>query len=181
MSGGWAGGQLARRSGCDCLGEIRYLDAASSTERGRPYVLRNAICIHEEDTGVAWRHTDIGAGTNEVRRARRLVVSSFATAGNYEYGFFWYFFLDGTIECEVKLTGIVSTEAVAGDRPLTYATRVSEHLAPPTTSTSSTPGLIFDVGGPCNSVFEVDVATDASRGGQRAGRDLQRPSHGARK
>jgi primary-amine oxidase len=146
--------------GCDCLGEIRYLDAAFATERGRPYRVRNAVCIHEEDTGVAWRHTDIGAGTNEVRRGRRLVISSFATAGNYDYGFFWYFFLDGTIEFEVKLTGIVSTEAVAGDRPLTHATRVSAYLAAPNHQHIFNARLHFDVDGPCNSVFEVDAVTD---------------------
>jgi primary-amine oxidase len=155
--------------GCDCLGEIRYLDAAFATERGRPYRVRNAVCIHEEDTGVAWRHTDIGAGTNEVRRGRRLVVSSFATAGNYDYGFFWYFFLDGTIECEVKLTGIVSTEAVAEDRPLTHATRVSEHLAAPNHQHIFNARLHFEVDGPCNSVFEVDVVTDEAGEGNELG------------
>jgi primary-amine oxidase len=155
--------------GCDCLGEIRYLDAAFATERGRPYRVRNAVCIHEEDTGVAWRHTDIGAGTNEVRRGRRLVVSSFATAGNYDYGFFWYFFLDGSIECEVKLTGIVSTEAVADGRPLTHATRVSEHLAAPNHQHIFNARLHFDVDGPCNSVCEVDVVTDEAGEGNELG------------
>jgi primary-amine oxidase len=155
--------------GCDCLGEIRYLDAAFATERGRPYQVRNAVCIHEEDTGVIWRHTDIGAGTNEVRRGRRLVVSSFATAGNYDYGFFWYFFLDGTIECEVKLTGIVSTEAIGGDPPPTHATRVSEHLAAPNHQHIFNARLHFDVDGPCNSVFEVDAVTDEAGVGNELG------------
>ena len=147
----------------------RYLDAAFATERGRPYRVRNAVCIHEEDSGVARRHTDIGAGTNEVRRGRRLVVSSFATAGNYDYGFFWYFFLDGTIECEVKLTGIVSTEAVAEDRPLTHATRVSEHLAAPNHQHIFNARLHFEVDGPCNSVFEVDAVTDEAAEGNEWG------------
>jgi primary-amine oxidase len=148
--------------GCDCLGEIRYLDAAFATERGVPYKVRNAVCIHEEDTGVAWRHTDIGAGTNEVRRGRRLVVSSFATAGNYDYGFFWYFFLDGSIECEIKLTGIVSTEVAPPGDPLTHATRVSEHLAAPNHQHIFNARLHFNVEGPVNSIYEVDVVTDDS-------------------
>ena len=158
----WGLGKAANSltQGCDCLGEIRYLDAAFATERGRPYLVRNAVCIHEEDSGVAWRHTDIGAGTNEVRRGRRLVVSSFATAGNYDYGFFWYFHLDGTIECEVKLTGIVSTEAIADDRPLIHATRVSQYLAAPNHQHLFNARLHFDVEGPRNSIFEVDVVTD---------------------
>ena len=41
----------------------------------------------------------------QVRRGRRLVISSICTIANYEYGFYWYFGLDGTIQHEVKLTG----------------------------------------------------------------------------
>ena len=44
----------------------------------------------------------------QVRRSRRLVISSIATTGNYEYGYFWYFQQDGAIHFEVKLTGIIA-------------------------------------------------------------------------
>ena len=54
------------------------------------------------------------AGSNEVRRNRRLVVSFFTTVGNYDYGFYWYLYLDGTIEFEAKATGIVFTAALPG-------------------------------------------------------------------
>ena len=37
--------------GCDCLGEIRYLDAVVNDDQGQPQRIANAICIHEEDTG----------------------------------------------------------------------------------------------------------------------------------
>ena len=50
----------------------------------------------------------------EVRRSRRLVVSSISTLGNYDYGFYWYFYLDGTIQHEIKLTGMVAASAVVG-------------------------------------------------------------------
>ena len=53
-----------------------------------------------------WRHADWRSELVHVRRSRRLVVSSWANVGNYDYGFFWYFYLDGTIEAEVKLTGV---------------------------------------------------------------------------
>ena len=98
--------------GCDCLGEIRYLDAWVSDSRGRPAVIRNAICIHEEDVGILWKHHDDRSGRTDVARARRLVVSCIATVGNYEYGFFWYFGQDGSIEFEGKLTGIVHTAGI---------------------------------------------------------------------
>ena len=52
-----------------------------------------------------WRHIEWRDGSGEVRRSRRLVISSFSAIGNYDYGFFWYLYQDGTIEFEVKLTG----------------------------------------------------------------------------
>ena len=75
--------------GCDCLGEIYYLDAHKLAFDGSVETIENAICIHEEDYGVQWKHNDsTQMGYNEVRRSRRLVVSSFATIGNYDYGYF---------------------------------------------------------------------------------------------
>ena len=94
--------------GCDCLGEIHYFDSHKLSFDGSVETIKNAICLHEEDYGIQWKHShSIGEGFNEVRRSRRLVVSSFSTVGNYDYGIFWYFYLDGTIELEMKLTGIV--------------------------------------------------------------------------
>ena len=106
-AGEWGLGRMANSLvlGCDCLGEIHYLDAVGCTEKGKPFVLQNAICIHEEDYGILWKHVDMHTGRTEVRRSRRLVVSSISTVGNYEYGFYWYFYLDGTMQLEVKLTG----------------------------------------------------------------------------
>ena len=40
---------------------------------GEPYTIENAICMHEEDYGILWKHTDLHGGTDEVRRSRRLV------------------------------------------------------------------------------------------------------------
>ena len=99
--------------GCDCLGEIVYLDAVVNDAAGEPVTIPNAICLHEEDHGVLWRHIEWRDGSGEVRRSRRLVISSFSAIGNYDYGFFWYLYQDGTIEFEVKLTGVLSTGAVA--------------------------------------------------------------------
>ena len=69
--------------------------------------------MHEEDYGILWKHVDLHGGTQRgAPVSRRLVVSFIATVGNYEYGFFWYFYLDGNIQLEVKLTGIVSPMAI---------------------------------------------------------------------
>jgi primary-amine oxidase len=105
--------------GCDCLGEIRYFDAWSHDWHGKPKKIANAICMHEEDYGVLWKFSDFQRGSVTVKRSRRLIVSCFATIGNYVYGFFWYFYQDGTIGVEVKATGIplVSGRAV-GERSI---------------------------------------------------------------
>ena len=104
--------------GCDCLGDITYLDAVVHDSRGEPRTIPNAICIHEEDSGVGWKHVDERAGV-EVRRARRLVVSFHVTVANYEYLVYWRFYQDGNIECEVRATGILVTShaSAPGTRP----------------------------------------------------------------
>ena len=44
--------------GCDCLGVIQYLDASLNGRDGEVETIKNAICLHEEDMGVAWKHYD---------------------------------------------------------------------------------------------------------------------------
>jgi primary-amine oxidase len=160
----WGLGKMANslEQGCDCLGEIRYLDAVMTGERGDPYVIPNAVCIHEEDIGIGWKHVDLAVGSTEVRRARRLVVSSIVTAGNYDYGFFWYFHLDGTIEMEVKLTGIVTTIALHPGEIPSHATRITPELAAPNHQHLFCARLDVDLDGTANSVYEVDVTADAA-------------------
>jgi len=113
---------------CDCLGHIRYFDTFVNDMQGNPVTLSNAICLHEEDVGILWKHTDFRTGKAEVRRSRRLVVSFMATVGVYDYAFYWSFYQDGTIGFEVKLTGIMSTRAVpSGEWPI-YGQLVAPQL-----------------------------------------------------
>ena len=156
--GEWGLGRMANSLtlGCDCLGEITYLDATFATEHGRAHTLENAICIHEEDYGILWKHQDMNTGHTEVRRSRRLVVSSIATVGNYEYGFYWYFYLDGTVQLEVKLTGIMSTQALAEGEVTPWAALVAPGLAAPFHQHLFCARLDLAVDGPVNEVHEVD-------------------------
>jgi len=143
--------------GCDCLGEIYYFDAVLATEQGDPYTVEHAICMHEEDYGILWKHNDMHGGTNEVRRSRRLVVSFIATVGNYEYGFYWYLYLDGNIQLEVKLTGIVSPMAVAPGEVPPFANMIAPGLAAPHHQHLFSARLDFDLDGTANSVYEVEA------------------------
>jgi primary-amine oxidase len=163
-AGEWGLGRMANSlvNGCDCLGEIRYLDAVCCTEKGHTYELKNAVCVHEEDYGILWKHLDMQTGHVEVRRSRRLVISSIATVGNYEYGFYWYFYLDGTIQLEVKLTGILSTMAVPPDAPPPkFASMIAKQLAAPFHQHMFNVRLDMEVDGASNCVEEVDVVSCA--------------------
>ncbi|GAA4431009.1 primary-amine oxidase [Georgenia halophila] len=142
--------------GCDCVGEITYVDAVVADDLGRPKALPNAICIHEEDYGILWKHSDDFSGTKETRRQRRLVVSFFVTVGNYDYGFYWYLYLDGKIELETKATGIVFTSAhPGGEYP--YATEVAPGLGAPVHQHLFCARLDMMVDGVANAVDEVDL------------------------
>jgi primary-amine oxidase len=143
--------------GCDCLGEIVYLDGVQVDAEGAATPLRNAICLHEEDYGIGWKHVDARNRVSETRRSRRMVVSSIATVGNYEYGFFWYFYLDGTIQAEVKLTGIIQTQAVRAGERVPYANPVTPELAGPHHQHVFSYRLDFTLDGAANAVYEVDA------------------------
>ena len=110
-------GRLANSltEGCDCLGYMHYFDAVMNDARGEVNVVPNAICVHEEDYGTLWKHTNWRTENSEVRRNRRLVISFVATVGNYDYQFNWYFYQDGSVEPQVRLTGINSNGLVGPD------------------------------------------------------------------
>jgi primary-amine oxidase len=118
--------------GCDCLGHIHYFDVPVADDHGVPMVMKNAICMHEEDYGILWKHAEFRTDTYETRRSRRLVISFFATVGNYDYGFYWYLYQDGTIQLEAKLTGIIQTSAVKPGTTYPWGGMVGEGLGGPT-------------------------------------------------
>jgi len=149
------------RLGCDCLGEIHYFDAVVGDAEGEPVTIENAICLHEEDFGLLWKHYDTVADRVEVRRSRRLVVSAIATLGNYDYAFYWYLYQDGAIEFEIKMTGIVLTRAMAPQETSRHAQLVAPGLAASHHQHLFNVRLDMAVDGFDNSVYEVDmVASD---------------------
>ncbi|HEY1348617.1 MAG TPA: primary-amine oxidase [Ktedonobacteraceae bacterium] len=145
--------------GCDCLGDISYFAACVNDARGEAVVLTNAICLHEEDYGILWKHLEYnedGSTRMQVRRSRRLVISSISTVGNYEYGFYWYLYQDGTLHYEVKLTGIIAPAALApGEQPIS-GTLVAPGLYGPYHQHYFNVRLDTMVDGVANSVVEVN-------------------------
>ncbi len=147
--------------GCDCLGEIVYLDGVVTDERGGARTIANAICIHEEDAGLLWKHTyrhpDERGTQSWLRRSRRLVISTIATVDNYDYGFYWYFYQDGSWEHEVKATGIIQTMAIEDDDPQVTRHRIGPRLAGVHHQHFLSFRLDMEVDGPQNTVYEVDT------------------------
>lgn len=117
--------------GCDCLGEIQYFDAIVSDSHGNPLTIKNAICMHEEDDSIMWKHYDYRQDTAEVRRSRKLIVSFIATVANYEYGFYWHLYLDGTVEFLVRRPEFYPRQDKGPER--------SRNTVKPSTTTVSTP------------------------------------------
>jgi primary-amine oxidase len=135
--------------GCDCLGHIHYFDMAIHDWHGTPKVTKNAVCMHEEDYGLLWKYSNWLNGDVTSARSRRLVISSLATIGNYVYGFFWYFYQDGTIGVEVKATGIPFPTGI----PIGGETNFGETVAP---------GITSHVHQHCFS-YRFDMAVDGER------------------
>jgi len=146
--------------GCDCLGEIHYFDAVMTNSRGSVVTIPNAVCLHEEDYGILWKHMDWRTGQTEVRRSRRLVLSFVATVGNYEYGFFWYFYQDGSLQFEVKHTGIINTTAVPPGETSKYGTLIAPQLNAPIHQHFYNVRLDLCVDGENNSVYEVNTEAE---------------------
>jgi primary-amine oxidase len=117
------GAAAVPQSACaDCAGggDVRYWSPCLSDAQGEPRSVENAVCLHEVDAGVLWKHADYRTGSGPVRRARELVIGFATVAVNYDYLFSWVLGLDGSIRLEVRLTGVLSTnrltraEAMAG-------------------------------------------------------------------
>jgi primary-amine oxidase len=146
--------------GCDCLGVIKYFDGHLCTSRGEALTVKNAVCMHEEDYGILWKHTDRRLNTPEVRRSRRLVISSIATVENYEYGFFWYLYQDGNIQFEIKLTGVLSLGAVQPGEKSKYGALIAPQLYAPNHQHFFNVRLDLDLDGTANTVYQHDVVAD---------------------
>ncbi|KAK4889427.1 cytochrome c oxidase subunit 1 [Elasticomyces elasticus] len=111
--------------GCDCLGHISYFDGVLVTGEGEPMLLKNAVCMHEVDQGIGWKHTNWRNGKSSVVRDRQLVIQCTATVANYEY--ILAFILDqaANIHIEVRATGIVSTMPISAGVSSPWGTTVA--------------------------------------------------------
>ncbi|TQN65480.1 Copper amine oxidase 1 [Colletotrichum shisoi] len=152
--------------GCDCKGEIHYLDAEFPTRNGDVRTIKNAICVHEEDSGILFKHTDFRDDSVIVTRGRKLIIQQIFTAANYEYAIQWIFHQDGTIQPEIKLTGILNTYSLNPEEDTKgWGTQVYPGVSAHNHQHLFCLRVDANVDGPRNTVFAVDtVASDAPVG-----------------
>ncbi|KAH9172436.1 copper amine oxidase [Lactarius sanguifluus] len=149
--------------GCDCVGQIHYLPGAYTGNNGLPVVIKNVICIHEEDAGLLWKHTDYRIGGRSYSaRSRRLVISMVCTLANYEYVWNYFFYQDGSIEFEIRLTGILQVYVAGPNEPTPYATRVAPGINAHFHQHLFSFRIDPMVDGLANSVVETDVLPAAA-------------------
>ncbi|KAF4458210.1 copper amine oxidase 1, partial [Fusarium albosuccineum] len=94
--------------GCDCLGVIKYFDGVLVDHDGQAKPTKNVICLHEQDNGINWKHTNWRTGRAVVTRRRELVIQFIITLANYEYIFNFKLDQAAGIMVEARATGIVS-------------------------------------------------------------------------
>lgn len=147
--------------GCDCLGSIQYLDGHFATHDGGVEVIKNVICIHEEDDGLLWKHSDYRPGGRSHNvRGRKLVISMVCTVSNYEYKLAWSLHQDGNIDLEISLTGILNLYTLAegestGGFGTEVAPRINAHYHQHLFSVRVDP----HVDGPRNSIVEQEIVS----------------------
>lgn len=111
--------------GCDCLGAIHYVDSYLASPEGMPTPAKSVICLHEQDNGVLWKHTNFRTNRAVVARMRELVVQFIVTLANYEYIFAYKLDLAGNITVETRATGVVSAVGIDEGKTSRYGNIVA--------------------------------------------------------
>lgn len=113
-------------------GTIKYFDGWHNIADGTPLKISNAICLHEQDDGILWKHTNFRTQNAVVTRSRILVLQTIITVSNYEYIFAFHFTQDASIFFEVRATGILSTVPIAvNSEKVPYGTIVAPGVLAP--------------------------------------------------
>ncbi|KAM0273924.1 hypothetical protein ACHAQH_008128 [Verticillium albo-atrum] len=111
--------------GCDCLGAIHYFDTFLVDPSGNPTLAKAVVCLHEQDNGIGWKHTNYRTNRAVVARHRELVIQCVVTLANYEYVFAYKLDTAGGITLETRATGIMSVVAIDDGKTSKYGNVVA--------------------------------------------------------
>ena len=99
--------------GQDVPDNATLLDVAVADDVGAPPANIKAIALYERNGGLLWKHRNAENGEVDVRHGRQLVMTFMTTIGNYDYGINYIFNMDGSIDVDVQLTGILLAKGTA--------------------------------------------------------------------
>ncbi|CZR57083.1 related to copper amine oxidase [Phialocephala subalpina] len=142
--------------GCDCLGVIKYFSFVISNSQGQPVQKPNAICMHEIDDGIGWKHTNSRTGAVSIVRSRVLVLQTIITVGNYEYVFMWHLDQAAGLHYRIQATGILSTAPIDKGATVPWGTNVNEGVMAPFHQHVFSLRIDPNIDGDKNSVIEED-------------------------
>ena len=111
--------------GCDCLGAIHYIDSFLAAADGSPTPAKSVVCMHEQDNGILWKHTNFRTNRAVVTRNRELVIQFIVTLANYEYIFAYKLDLAGGLTLETRATGVMSVVTIDEGKTSPYGNVVS--------------------------------------------------------
>ncbi len=94
----------------DVLPGAQFFDAVFAEDGGTTFAVPRAVALYERDAGLLWKHVDQSSHKGEGRRGQQLVLTFMTTVGNYDYGIEYIFNLDGTLEVQALLTGMLQAK-----------------------------------------------------------------------
>ncbi|RYP70716.1 hypothetical protein DL769_004887 [Monosporascus sp. CRB-8-3] len=97
-----------------------YFDGVLIDADGSAKETKNVICLHEQDNGIGWKHSNWRTGRAVVTRRRELVIQFIITLANYEYAFNFIFDQAAGITVQVRATGIVSVVHIDAGKTSDY-------------------------------------------------------------
>lgn len=109
----------------------KYFSFVVANSVGEPVARPNAVCMHEIDDGIGWKHTNTRTGSVSIVRSRVLVLQSIITVGNYEYVFMWHFDQAAGLHYKIQATGILSTHPLDRGVTVPWGTRVNDGVMAP--------------------------------------------------
>jgi len=129
-------------------------------------VIKNTVCIQEEDGGILWKHDDEATGKSHLARSRKLSLTFIARVDNYDYIFSWYLHQDASIQLEVKLTGILNTNLLALDAKATgHSLQITPRLNAQFHQHIFAVRLDADIDGVENSASSVELVAHTDKTG----------------
>ncbi len=143
----------------------QFFDAVFAEDGGTTYNVPRAIGLYERETGLLWKHVDQATHRGEARRSRELVLTFMTTVGNYDYGIDYVFYLDGTLEVQAALTGMVQAKGTKlTENPCVEGCShlVEANILAPNHQHFFAFRADLDVDGPKNQAVEMNVKAIAS-------------------